>query len=79
MKIIEMPFRRMNSKERKIVEVSDELDSVILKHLSEGNIEVSDLTCLLSHRLGTLLSHIDRKQELWRICADIVKKRAEVS
>lgn len=77
-----LPFRRAKAQEDtealKLVRISDEIDAVILKHLEAGEVDARDLVGLLSHRLGTLMRHIDGKTELWPLCAKVVKKQARL-
>ncbi len=62
----------------KLLKISDELDAVILKHASAGDIDLRDLAGLLSHRLGTLVSHLEDKEELLPLCMNVLKKQAKV-
>ena len=62
----------------KMVEIAEEIDAVILKHLQDDNIDPRDLVGLLSHRLGTLMNHLDEKSELWFICEKVMKKQAQI-
>lgn len=62
----------------KLLQVSDELDAVILKHLADEAIDPKDLIGLISHRLGSLIKHIDDKSELWSVCETILKRQAMI-
>ncbi|SME94260.1 hypothetical protein [Pseudobacteriovorax antillogorgiicola] len=62
----------------KMVEIAEEIDAVILKHLQDDNIDPRDLVGLLSHRLGTLMNHLDEKSELWFICERVMKRQAQI-
>ena len=62
----------------KMVEIADEIDSVILRRLSDSEVDARDLAGLLAHRLGTLMSHIEEKSELWYICEKVLKKQARL-
>ena len=79
--LIKLPLekRRLSAKERKLMAVSDEIDAVILKHIEQGDIDLKTLAGLLAHRLGSFLSKVDRKQELWELCAKVAKDQAKVS
>jgi len=61
-----------------LVRVSDELDAVILKHLTSGKVDPRDVAGVLSHRLGTLMRHIDNKDALWEVCEKVLKKQAAI-
>ena len=37
-----------------------------------------DLAGLLSHRLGTLMCHIEGKEKLWGVCEKVLKKQAAI-
>ena len=62
----------------KMVEIADEIDGVILRRLGDKDIDARDLAGLLAHRLGTLMSHIDEKSELWYLCEKVMKKQARL-
>lgn len=62
----------------KLLKVSDEIDALLLHHLQSGEIELRDLAGLLSHRLGTLMSHIDDKKELLPVCMQVLRRQAKV-
>ncbi|MCX6119985.1 MAG: hypothetical protein NT027_20815 [Proteobacteria bacterium] len=62
----------------KLMKISDEIDALILHHVNTGDIDLKDLAGLLSHRLGTLMSHIENKKELLPICLNVLKKQAKV-
>jgi hypothetical protein len=62
----------------KLLRISDEIDAVILHHVESGNIDIRDLAGLLSHRLGTLMNHIEDKKDLLPLCMRVLKKQAKV-
>ena len=62
----------------KLLKISDEIDALLLHHVNSGDIDLRDLAGLLSHRLGTLMSHIDGKKELLPVCMNVLKKQAKV-
>jgi len=62
----------------RLMQIADEIDAVILKHLNSGAIEPGDLAGLVAHRLGNLMRHIDHKSELWDICQRVLKNQAEI-
>ncbi|MBQ49137.1 MAG: hypothetical protein CMP10_17295 [Zetaproteobacteria bacterium] len=62
----------------KLVQVADEIDSIILRNLEEKEVDLVDLAGLLSHRLGTLIRHIDRKDQLWYVCERVLKRQAKI-
>lgn len=63
----------------KLVEIANELDSVLMKHIQDDTIDVKDLIGLVSHRLGTLLGHFENKDELWYMCEKVLKKQAHIA
>lgn len=62
----------------KMVEIAEEIDAVILKHLQDDGVDPRDLVGLLAHRMGTLMNHLDEKSELWGICEKVMKKQARI-
>lgn len=62
----------------KLLKISDEIDALILRHVQSGEVDLRDLAGLLSHRLGTLMSHIDDKNELLPLCMRVLKRQAKV-
>lgn len=79
--VLKLPLerRRLSEAEKKILDVSDEIDALLTKHVAAGDIELRTLAGLMAHRLGALLARIDRKQELWEVCEKIAKDQAKVS
>ena len=63
---------------QKLVEIANEIDAVILKHLNDKDVEARDLVGLLSHRLGSLMNHMDQKSELWGVCEKVMKQQAHI-
>jgi len=62
----------------RLLKVADEIDAVILKHLSAGAVEPRDLAGVLSHRLGTLMRHLEEKDKLVDVCQQVIAKQAAV-
>lgn len=62
----------------KLLKISDEIDQLIMHHVQTGHVELRDLAGLLSHRLGTLMSHIDDKKELLPVCMNVLRRQAKV-
>lgn len=63
----------------KLLKISDEIDALILRHIESGEVDLRDLAGLLSHRLGTMMSHIEDKKELLPVCMNVLKRQAKVS
>lgn len=63
---------------RMLMDISDEIDAVIIQHLQAGDVEPRDLAGLLSHRLGSLMKHIEGKEKLWDVCEKVLKKQAAI-
>lgn len=70
--------RELDSEALRLMQVSDEIDAVILKHISAGTIDPRDLAGLMAHRLGTLMRHIDQKSKLWDVCEKVLKAQAAI-
>lgn len=60
----------------RLMQVSDELDAVILKYIEAGTVDPRDLAGLMAHRLGTLMRHLDQKSKLWDVCERVLKSQA---
>ena len=78
-KVIDFPIiRRQDSDAARLKRIADELDEVIVRHLTEGHVEGSDMAGILAHRLGTLMRHLNDKSQLWDICEKVLKKQAAI-
>lgn len=81
-KLLKFPKRQESEKNEQIAEklviIASEIDEIVLRHLQDDDIDPRDLVGLLSHRLGTLMKHIDRKSELWHVCQRVMKKQAQI-
>ena len=77
-----LKFRQKERQEdritRKMIEIADDIDAVILKHLQDSDVEIKDVAGLLSHRLGTLMNHLEDKSELWFVIEKVLKKQARI-
>jgi len=62
----------------KLLRLADEIDALILKHVEAGDIDPKELAGLLSHRLGTLMKHIENKEVLVDVCVDVLRRQAAV-
>lgn len=62
----------------KMVGIAEEIDAVILRHLQNDEIDPRDLVGLLSHRLGTLMNHLEEKNELWYVFEKVMKRQAHI-
>jgi hypothetical protein len=62
----------------KLIRISDEIDQILLKHLDAGDVDAKDLAGLLSHRLGSLMRHMDGKEKLLPVCLRVLKRQAAV-
>ena len=61
-----------------MIEIADDIDAVILKHLQDSDVEIKDVAGLLSHRLGNLMNHLEDKSELWFVIEKVLKKQARI-
>lgn len=77
-----LEFKAQESQEAKtaasLVRIAEEIDAVILRNLQEDHVDPRDLVGLLSHRLGTLMNHLEEKSELWFICEKVMKRQAQL-
>lgn len=62
----------------KLVAISAAIDEIIMENLLDDDIELRDIVGLLSHRMGTLMRHIDNKDSLWVVCEKVLKKQAKI-
>lgn len=62
----------------KLVKMADEIDEVLIRHLTDKDIDPRELVGVLSHRLGTLMNHLEEKAELWYVCQKVMKKQAQI-
>ncbi len=80
-KVIEFKTREERREEDitwKLVQMADDIDAVILRQLSDPDIDPRELVGVLSHRLGTLMNHLEEKAELWYVCQKVMKKQAQL-
>lgn len=80
-KVIEFKSRGQRREEEvtyKLVKMADEIDSLIMRHLGDNDVDPRELVGVLSHRLGTLMNHLEEKAELWYVCQKVMKKQAQL-
>lgn len=77
-KILSFPGKKTwhSAEVKKLKEVSDKIDSIVLAALVDNTIEYKEILALMAHRLGTLLSHTDDKKKLWKVCESIAHEQA---
>lgn len=63
---------------QKLVAFSTEIDKIIVSYLYFSDIEAKELAGVLAHRLGSLLNTLERKEELWEVCEQVLKKQAQL-
>jgi len=61
---------------QRLMDIASELDDVILRNLHQGDVDPRDLAGLISHRLGTLIRHLDEKERLWSVCEQVLRAQA---
>lgn len=64
---------------QRLMEIASELDDVILRNLHQGDVDPRDLAGLISHRLGTLIRHLDEKERLWSVCEQVLRAQAALT
>lgn len=62
----------------RLVQIANEIDELVMRHLTDPNTDPRELVGVLSHRLGSLISHLEEKDELWYVCQKVVKKQAQI-
>ena len=80
-KIINFPSRdsQYSSEIKRLKEISDQIDHIIIDALMDQSIEYKELVGLVSHRLGSLLSHSDEKKKLWKVCQQIICEQGGIT
>jgi len=65
---------------RVLMQISDEIDTLVLGHILDGQVDPKDLAGLLAHRLGNLIRHLDEsdREKLWEVCATVLRRQAKV-
>jgi len=77
--VIYLKFPKKSDDElMKLCHLADDIDAVIKHYISDEQVDLRDLTGVLSHRLGTLLNKLDSKDELWELCEGVLKKQAQL-
>jgi hypothetical protein len=62
----------------KLLRLADEIDALIIRHVEAGDVDPKELAGLLSHRLGTLMKHLENKEALLDVCVDVLRRQAAV-
>ena len=62
----------------KLLRLADEIDALIIRHVEAGNVDPKELAGLLSHRLGSLMKHLENKEALLDVCVDVLRRQAAV-
>jgi hypothetical protein len=76
-RVIPFPSKiERNVDAKRLMQIANDLDSVILRHLDLGEVDPRDMAGLIAHRLGTLMRHIDEKSKLWDVCEKVLKAQA---
>lgn len=76
-KVIKLPVRGgRDSEAMRLMAIADEIDGIILKHIDAGKVDPRDIAGLLAHRLGALMRHLDKKDQLWDVCERVLKAQA---
>jgi hypothetical protein len=61
-----------------MLKISGDIDAVILKYIEDPSVDIKTLVGLIAHRLGALISKIDRKKEIWDLCVKVIKGQNSV-
>ncbi len=70
--------RREETVTYKLGKMADEIDQVLMRHLTDDDIDPRELVGVLSHRLGTLMNRLEEKDELWHVCQKVMKRQAQI-
>ena len=72
---------KKSQKEHKVAEqlvaLGADIDHNLLSALENG-LDPREVAGILSHRLGSLMAHIQDKEELWPICERVLKRQAKI-
>lgn len=79
-----IPFRKKETVPpavKKMLEIADEIDAVIVDQVVTGALDAKDMAGLLAHRLGTLMRCIpmEERRQLLQVCTEIAKRQADLS
>ena len=80
-KVLEFKTKDVKREEviaHKLVAMADEIDQVIMEYLTDPQVDPRELVGVLSHRLGSLMSHLEQKDELWYVCQKVLKRQAQI-
>lgn len=80
-KIINFPGKtKLDIEAQKMLDVSNEIDNIVLKHLTNGDFQPHEVAGLMAHRLGNLLKHMtpEEKELAWKACIEVLNKQAEI-
>lgn len=69
---------KVDGETMRLLRIADEIDAIILKHLNAGEIAPRDLAGVISHRLGTLMRHLEGKEQILDICQKVITRQAAV-
>ena len=72
------PAAKVDGETMRLLRIADEIDAIILRHLTEGTVEPRELAGVISHRLGTLMRHLEEKEKLIEACQQVIEKQAAV-
>lgn len=76
-KVINFPGKsEFPSEIKQLKEISDQIDETIIGALSEETVDSKELVALIAHRFGSLLSLMEEKKKLWKICEKIIAEQA---
>ena len=76
-KLINFPGNMKYSSEVKLLKkTSDEFDDLIIRSLSENDVDPKELAALIAHRFGSLLALVPEKAKLWKVCSKIICDQA---
>ncbi len=81
-KVIEFKTKEVKREEvvaQKLIQMASDIDDVMMNYITDPDIEPRELIGILSHRLGSMMSHLDEKDELWHICEKVLKKQAKIA
>ncbi len=78
--IIKFPRRKLklDDHSKALLNLAGDIDVVIEEALRDGVLSGHDIAGVLAHRLGSLMSLLSQKPELWEICERVLKKQAKI-
>lgn len=75
--VVDINSKRKPSPETlRLYKVGGDIDAIIMKELQAGKIPILDIAAVIAHRLGNLISLVDKKDQLLEVCTKIMVRQS---